>query len=86
MAGYKIKISSAAEKTLRKIPKKDLSKLLEAIKSLSLNVYPDGCRKLEGEEDVFRVRHGHYRIVYEVHKKVLLILILKVGHRKGVYR
>jgi mRNA interferase RelE/StbE len=86
LAGYKIKISSAAEKTLRKIPKKDLSKLLEAIKSLSLNVYPDGCRKLEGEEDVFRVRHGHYRIVYEVHKKVLLILILKVGHRKGVYR
>ncbi len=86
MAEYKIKISATAEKSLRKIPKKDLSKIIDSVKSLSINPYPDGCRKLEGEENIYRIRQGTYRIIYEIHKNILSILVLKIGHRKDIYR
>ena len=86
MANYKIEISASAEKYIKKIPKKDLKKVIEAIQILAINPYPEGCRKLQGEEDVYRVRQGNYRIIYEIENKKLIILILKVGHRKDVYK
>lgn len=86
MANYRIEISSSAEKSLKKIPKKDINKIIESIQVLAINPYPDGCRKLAGEENTFRIRQGHYRIIYEVEGKKLLILILKIGHRKDIYR
>lgn len=86
MANYKIEVSSTAEKALKKIPKKDLVKIVESIQILSINPFPDGCRKLAGEENTYRIRQGHYRIIYEVEGKKLFILILKIGHRKDIYR
>lgn len=86
MANYKIEISSTAEKALKKIPKKDLAKIVESIQILSYNPYPEGCRKLAGEEGAYRIRQGTYRIIYEVEGKKLIILILKIGHRKDIYR
>jgi mRNA interferase RelE/StbE len=86
VANYRIEISSSAEKSLKKIPKKDINKIIESIQILAINPYPDGCRKLAGEENAFRIRQGHYRIIYEVEGKKLLILILKIGHRKDIYR
>jgi mRNA interferase RelE/StbE len=47
---------------------------------------PEGCRKLKGEEDVYRVRKGNYRIIYEVTEKKLIVLVLKIGHRKDIYK
>lgn len=69
MASYKIEISASAEKALKKIPKKDLKKVVETIQTLSIVPYPQGCRKLSGEDYVFRVRQGNYRIIYEVQDK-----------------
>lgn len=86
MANYKIEISSTAEKSLKKITKKELLKIVEAIQILSINPFPEGCRKLAGEEGTYRIRQGDYRIIYEIEGKKLLILILKIGHRKNVYR
>lgn len=86
MAKYKLSISSSAEKKLKKIPKKDLVKVIEKIQSLSINPLPEGCRKLSGEENVYRVRQGNYRIIYEIENKKLIILVLKIGHRKDVYK
>ncbi len=86
MASYKIEISSTAEKSLKKIPKKDILKIVEAIQVLSINPYPDGCRKLAGEESAYRIRQGDYRIIYEVEGKKLLILVLKIGHRRDIYK
>ena len=86
MANYRIEISTSAERSLKKIPNKDISKIVEAIQILAINPYPDNCRKLSGEENTFRIRQGNYRIIYEVLGKKLLILILKIGHRKDVYR
>ncbi len=86
MAKYKIEISASAEKSLKKIPKSELSKITETIQQLAINPFPVGCRKLTGEENAYRVRHGNYRIIFEVEGQKLLILILKIGHRKDIYR
>ena len=86
MANYKIEISASAEKYIKKIPKKDLAKVIKAIQILGINPYPEGCRKLQGHEDVYRVRQGNYRIIYEVEDKKLIILVLKIGHRKDIYK
>lgn len=86
MVNYKIEISSTAEKSLKKIPKKDLAKIIESIQILSINPFPEGCRKLAGEERAYRIRQGDYRIIYEVEDKKLIILVLKIGHRRDIYR
>jgi mRNA interferase RelE/StbE len=86
MANYRIEISSTAEKALKKIPKKDLIKIIESIQILAINPFPEGCRKLAGEEGTYRIRQGTYRIIYEVEGKKLKVLILKIGHRKDIYR
>mgnify|MGYP003948256825 CR=1 FL=1 len=86
MANYKIKITATAEKFLKKIPKKDLQKVIETIQVLAISPFPDGCRKLRGEEDFYRVRQGNYRIIYEVIDNKLIVLVLKIGHRKDIYK
>jgi mRNA interferase RelE/StbE len=86
VANYKIEISSSAEKSLKKISKKDLAKIVEAILVLSITPFPEGSRKLAGEDGTYRIRQGDYRIIYEVEGKKLLILVLKIGHRKDIYR
>jgi mRNA interferase RelE/StbE len=83
---YKILISNSAEKSLKKIPKRDLQRITREIHALSLNPFPAGCRKLSGEDHVYRVRVGTYRIIYEIDGGELIIWVLKVGHRKEVYR
>ena len=85
MGKYKIEITASAEKSLKKIPKIDLIKVIKVIQKLSIDPKPPGSRKLAGEDDVFRVRQGNYRIIYEVEGKKLLILVLKIGHRKEIY-
>lgn len=86
MAKFKIKISSTAEKKLKKIPKKDLVGIITAIQSLALDPYPEGCRKLMGEGNTYRIRKGLYRIIYEIKNNELVILVLKLGHRKDIYK
>ena len=86
MAKYKLLISSSAEKKLKKIPKKETIKIVALIQSLTINPFPAGCRKLSGEESTYRVRQGQYRVLYEVEGQKLTILILKLGHRKDIYK
>jgi mRNA interferase RelE/StbE len=86
VANYKIEITASAERSLKKIPKRDISKIVDMIQVLAITPFPEGCRKLRGEEDVYRVRQGNYRIIYEVADKKLIILVLKIGHRKDIYR
>lgn len=86
MANYKIIIGSQAEKILKKIPKKDLVRVVAAIQGLAADPFPPLCRKLAGEVSAYRIRQGIYRIIYEVRNKELLVLVLKIGHRKDIYR
>ena len=86
MAKYRIEVVRSAEKTLLSLPKPYIPKIVKAIRDLALNPYPAGCRKLAGQKSTFRIRVNVYRIIYEVHDDLILIKVLKIGHRKDVYR
>lgn len=85
MAAYKLFLKKSVLKDLNPIPKKDLKKILGRIKALSENLRHPECEKLTGEER-YRLRQGKYRIVYSIQDDVLTIWIVKVSHRKDVYR
>ncbi len=85
MAEYKIYFKASVEKDFRTIPKKDLQKILFRIEALATDPKPPGCEKLTGQER-YRIRQGLYRIIYSIHDKELTVWVVKVGHRKDVYR
>ncbi len=85
MAGYKIYFKESVEKDFRIIPKKDLQKILSRIKALAKDPKPPGHEKLTGQER-YRIRQGQYRIIYSIHDEELTVWVVKVGHRKDVYR
>ena len=85
MASYNIFFKRSAEKELRAISKPHLAKIIEKIKLLSQNPRPHGVQMLKGEDRYFRLRHGDYRIIYEVNDTDQEVLIIKVGHRREVY-
>ena len=86
MARYEIEISRTAEKQLRKLPRADQVRVVRTMQALADDPFPRGARKLSGYDDVFRVRTGRYRILYSVSERRLVIVVLKVGHRRDVYR
>jgi len=83
---YSIDFRPSALKALRKLPKSVRIRVAETLDSLASQPFPSGVKKLINEENVFRVRVGDYRIVYQVISDKLLILVLRVGHRKDIYR
>ena len=85
MAEYEILFIESVYKDLKKIPKADLRKILSRIKKLSDDPRPAGCEKLTGQER-YRLRQGRYRIVYSIQDDKLTICVVKVGHRKDIYR
>jgi len=86
MTDYRIELSATAERQIKKLSKKDQRRVIDVVKSLATNPRPRGCRKLQGYDDVYRVRTGVFRIIYSVEYDRLLVLVLKVGHRKSIYR
>ena len=85
MAAYKIFFKKSVEKDLNVIPKKDLKKILERIEALSEDHRPKGCEKLTGQLR-YRFRQGRYRILYSIQDDELTVWVVKVGHRKDIYR
>jgi mRNA interferase RelE/StbE len=83
---YRIEFSPTAKSQFKKLPKEVQARLKHRIDILAENPFPRGVKKLSVEEDLYRLRIGDYRIVYQVQGKALFILILKLGHRKDVYR
>ena len=85
MAEYKIFFKASVEKDLRQIPQKEIKKILQHIDSLTSNPRPPGCEKLTGQER-YRIRQGRYRIFYSIQDNELTIWVVKISHRKDVYR
>ena len=85
MAAYSVLIKKSAARELEELPKKELTRIIERIGALGENPRPPGCEKLAGLE-LYRIRQGRYRIVYSVEDDVLTVWVVKVGHRKEVYR
>jgi mRNA interferase RelE/StbE len=85
MAAYKVHFKASVKKDFTPIPKKDLKKILKLIKGLAKNPRPWGCEKLTGQER-YQLRQGQYRIVYSIQDDELTVWVVKVGHRKDIYR
>jgi mRNA interferase RelE/StbE len=83
---YRVKVKRSAAKALKKFPKPDRKRIIEKIDSLAVNPPNLDTTKMKGNNPFHKVRSGNYRIIYEVQEKVLVILIVKVGHRKDIYR
>jgi mRNA interferase RelE/StbE len=86
MAKYEIEISRTAEKQLKKLSKDDQKRVVAAILDLAEDPVPKGSRKLTGYEDVYRIRVGRFRVLYSWAAKTLIVIVLKIGHRKDAYR
>lgn len=85
MASYRLLIKPSAAKELEGLPMKDRRRVVARMQGLSDQPRPPGCEKLTGH-DLFRIRQGKYRILYEVHDDDLAVIIFKIGHRRDVYR
>ncbi len=85
MAKYRIEIKKSAVKELETIPSKNLSRITDKIQSLADNPRPRGSVKLSGEEK-YRIRLGRYPVLYSIEDDLLIVYVVKVAHRKEVYR
>lgn len=85
MARYKLVFKKSVSKDLRPIPNQDVARILQRMEELQENPRPLGSEKLSGQER-YRIRQGVYRIIYEVTDKLLIVTVVKVGHRKAVYK
>ncbi len=85
MARYRLVFKKSVAKDLRDIPKRDVARILKRIEALTDEPRAMGCEKLSGQER-YRVRQGVYRIIYEIQDDVLVIVVVKVGHRGEIYR
>lgn len=83
---YRIAIKKSAAKSLKKIPKADQKRIADKIDSLAEGPPNPDTTKMKGNNPFHRVRVGDYRIIYEIQDEVLIILIVKIGHRRDIYR
>ena len=85
MGLFEVRILPSVRKDLRGIPKETVRHILGTIEKLATNPRPSGCKKLTSL-NLYRLRLGSYRIVYEINDAEVLVVIVKIGHRKDVYR
>jgi mRNA interferase RelE/StbE len=83
---YRIEVKRSAAKVLRKMPKADQKRIAEKIDSLAENPPDPDTTKMKGNNPFHKIRVGDYRIIYEIQEKIFVILIVKIGHRKDVYK
>lgn len=83
---YQISYVASAAKVLRKLDRQTARRILEAINRLADDPRPPGCIMLQGGDGELRIRIGDYRVVYDIVDDELVILILRVGHRREIYR
>jgi mRNA interferase RelE/StbE len=85
MVSYNIVFKQSVAKDLCSIPKKDIQRILKRIDSLVEDPRPVGAEKLSGDEK-YRIRQGNYRILYTIEDEIITVTIVKVGHRRDIYR
>lgn len=85
MANYELVFRKSVAKDLRVFPKQDVKRIMQRIRVLADDPRPSDCEKLSGQER-YRIRQGVYRIIYEIEDRRLVVLVVKVGHQRDVYR
>ena len=83
---YRIELTPRAERDFKSLDGSIRGRIKQRIDSLAENPHPQGIKKIEGEEELYRLRVGDYRILYQVKGKILLVLIVGIGHRRDIYR
>ena len=83
---YRIQFQRDAERELTSLPARDRVRVAARIEALADDPRPHGAKKLSGVDDLYRIRVGDYRVVYQVQRRVLLVLVVRIGHRREVYR
>ncbi len=83
---YHIEYKSGVKKDIRRVPPRELDRIVQKITALAENPRPAGYTKITGSSNLYRIRHGDYRIVYSIHDDRLVVLVVKIGHRREVYR
>jgi mRNA interferase RelE/StbE len=84
---YSLRIKPSASKELQGIPGKGtLSRLIERIRSLAKQPRPQGAEKLAGRQHLYRIRQGDYRVIYSINEQDRVVDVIKIGHRRDVYR
>jgi len=83
---YTLRLAESAGRALKKLPHDIRARVSAKIEALATDPFPAGVKKLQGQEDTYRFRVGDYRVVYEVHGSILLIVVLRIGHRSEIYR
>jgi mRNA interferase RelE/StbE len=86
MASYRVEIAKSAAKDLRAINRKWIPRIVASIETLESDPRPSGCKKLVGSDHTYRLRIGDYRVVYEIHDDRLVVLVVRIRHRRDVYR
>ena len=85
MTRYTIEYARSARKELERLPSEMQDRITHAIGELQENPRPPGSKKLKGS-DKYRIRVGRYRVIYEIHSKAVIVLIVRISHRKDAYR
>ena len=85
MASYRLVIKPSASKEIEALPKQDRKRVVARIEGLAKDPRPVGSEKLSGKEQ-YRLRQGNYRILYSIEDQILIVMVVKIGHRKEVYR
>ena len=83
---YSVKLAPAAERQLKRLQKPTQDRIFKRLLTLEFNPRPHGVKKLKGEPNLYRIRDGDYRIVYQVKDKALIVLVVNIGDRKDIYR
>ena len=83
---YSVEFRPAVLKSLKRLPKKDLRRIRKRIDDLAENLHDTATTKMKGNNSFHKIRSGDYRIIYEIHDDRLVILVVKIGHRKDVYK
>ncbi len=85
MGSFEVIFKQSVAKDLRQIPNQDVARILKRIEALRVEPRPPGAEKLSGQEK-YRIRQGVYRILYEIRNDELIVVVVKIGHRRDVYK
>jgi mRNA interferase RelE/StbE len=83
---YSVLLAPPAERQFKALAEPIQKRITRRLRTLKENPRPQGVKKLAGEEDLYRIREGDYRIIYAIRDKELIVLVVKIGDRKEVYR
>lgn len=83
---YTVEVKRSAQKAFSALPSDVQKQIAEKLLSLETNPFQPGCKKISGRANTWRIRAGSYRIVYEVRENVLIVIVIRIGHRREIYR